>query len=99
VYPSAGHDDAADGGVHDLRLVGYRQLPISALPKAAFPAIVITAALDGASAETMASAVATPIEKHLLDVSSGLQIANPEAMITIDQSLALRLGNRRRPDP
>jgi len=45
--------------------VGYRQLPISALPKVDFPTIVITATLDGASAETMASSVATPIEKQL----------------------------------
>jgi hydrophobic/amphiphilic exporter-1 (mainly G- bacteria), HAE1 family len=45
--------------------VGYRQLPISALPRADFPTIVITAVLDGASAETMASSVATPIEKKL----------------------------------
>jgi HAE1 family hydrophobic/amphiphilic exporter-1 len=43
-------------------IVGYRQLPISALPKVDFPTIVITATLDGASAETMASSVATPIE-------------------------------------
>ena len=31
-------------------LVGYRQLPISALPRADFPTVVITASLDGASA-------------------------------------------------
>ena len=44
-------------------IVGYRQLPISALPKVDFPTIVVTASLNGASAETMASSVATPIEK------------------------------------
>ncbi len=52
-------------GLMTCGIVGYRQLPISALPKVDFPTIVITADLDGASAETMASSVATPIEKQL----------------------------------
>ncbi len=52
-------------GLMTFGIVGYRQLPISALPKVDFPTIVITASLDGASAETMASSVATPIEKQL----------------------------------
>src|ERR1700730_8447484 len=52
-------------GLLTFGIVGYRPLPISALPKVDFPTIVITASLDGASAETMAASVATPIEKQL----------------------------------
>ena len=46
-------------------LVAYRQLAISALPRVDFPTIVVTANLNGASAETMASTVAMPIERQL----------------------------------
>ncbi|HXN84094.1 MAG TPA: efflux RND transporter permease subunit, partial [Myxococcales bacterium] len=41
-------------------LLGYRQLPVSALPQVEYPTIVVATILPGASAETMASAVTTP---------------------------------------
>jgi multidrug efflux pump len=45
-------------------IVGYRLLPISSLPNVDFPTISVRAALPGASPETMASAVATPLERQ-----------------------------------
>jgi hydrophobe/amphiphile efflux-1 (HAE1) family protein len=42
----------------------YTQLPVSPLPKVDFPTINVSAALPGASPETMASAVATPLERR-----------------------------------
>ena len=45
-------------------IVGYRQLPVAALPNVDFPTISVSASLPGASPETMASAVATPLEKQ-----------------------------------
>ncbi|HEX8908631.1 MAG TPA: efflux RND transporter permease subunit, partial [Anaeromyxobacteraceae bacterium] len=45
-------------------LAGYRQLPVSALPQVDYPTIVVSTALPGASAETMASAVTTPLERQ-----------------------------------
>src|SRR5512146_3145682 len=45
-------------------LVGYRQLPVSALPQIDYPTIVVATTLPGASAETMASAVTTPLERQ-----------------------------------
>ena len=45
-------------------LVGYRQLPVSALPQVDYPTIVVSTYLPGASAETMASAVTTPLERQ-----------------------------------
>ncbi|MEO5558418.1 MAG: efflux RND transporter permease subunit [Dokdonella sp.] len=45
-------------------IVGYRQLPVGALPNVDFPTISVSASLPGASPETMASAVATPLEKQ-----------------------------------
>jgi multidrug efflux pump len=51
-----------------LALVGavaYRLLPVSPLPQVEFPTIEVTAGLPGASPETMASAVTTPLERQL----------------------------------
>lgn len=42
----------------------YRLLPISALPNVTFPTISVTAQLPGADPQTMASSVATPLEKQ-----------------------------------
>ncbi|MBL8393620.1 MAG: efflux RND transporter permease subunit [Candidatus Accumulibacter sp.] len=43
-------------------LIGYRTLPVAELPSVDFPTISVTASLPGASPETMAAAVATPLE-------------------------------------
>jgi HAE1 family hydrophobic/amphiphilic exporter-1 len=48
---------------------GYATLPVSALPSVDFPTIVVSANLTGADPETMASAVATPIEAQLSTIS------------------------------
>ena len=50
-------------------LFAYRQLPVAALPRVDFPTITITATLPGASPETMAAAVATPIERQLATIA------------------------------
>src|SRR5438034_5684474 len=44
--------------------VAYRLLPVSPLPQVEFPTISVMAGLPGASPETMASAVATPLERQ-----------------------------------
>jgi hydrophobe/amphiphile efflux-1 (HAE1) family protein len=51
-------------GVLVFGIVGYRNLPVAALPNVDFPTISVSASLPGASPETMASAVATPLEKQ-----------------------------------
>lgn len=50
-------------------LFAYRLLPVAALPRVDFPTISISATLPGASPDTMASAVATPIERQLATIS------------------------------
>jgi multidrug efflux pump len=55
-----------------LMLVGavaFQLLPVAPLPQVDFPTIRIDADLPGASAETMASTVATPLERSLSDIS------------------------------
>ncbi len=46
-------------------MAAYRLLPVSPLPQTDFPAIQVNASLPGASPETMASSVATPLERQL----------------------------------
>lgn len=46
-------------------ILGFRLLPVAPLPQVDFPVIVISASLPGAAPETMASSVATPLERSL----------------------------------
>jgi HAE1 family hydrophobic/amphiphilic exporter-1 len=50
-------------------VMGYRLLPVSDLPNVDFPTIQVQAALPGASPETMASAVATPLERQFTTIA------------------------------
>ena len=56
-------------GIVTFGVVAYRLLPVSALPNIDFPTIQVTAELPGASPETMASAVATPLEKQFSTIA------------------------------
>ena len=51
-----------------LGIVAFRLLPVSDLPNVDFPTISVSASLPGASPETMASAVATPLEKEFCTI-------------------------------
>ncbi|MBV8107565.1 MAG: efflux RND transporter permease subunit [Hyphomicrobiales bacterium] len=46
-------------------LLGYSQLPVSPLPQVDFPIVSVQANMPGASPDTMATAVASPLERHL----------------------------------
>ena len=50
-------------------IMAYRLLPVSDLPNIDFPTIQVTASLPGASSDTMASAVATPLEKQFSTIA------------------------------
>src|ERR671937_969157 len=45
-------------------IIGFRLLPVSPLPQVEFPTLQVQASLPGASPETMASAVAMPLERQ-----------------------------------
>jgi len=57
-------------GILVFGIAAYRLLPVSDLPNVDFPTIQVTASLPGASPETMASAVATPLEKQFSSIPS-----------------------------
>ncbi|MDH4291680.1 MAG: efflux RND transporter permease subunit, partial [Dehalococcoidia bacterium] len=50
-------------------IIGYKLLPVSDLPNVDFPTILVRANLPGASPETMASAIATPLEKQFSTIA------------------------------
>jgi HAE1 family hydrophobic/amphiphilic exporter-1 len=50
-------------------MFSYRLLPVAALPRVDFPTIVVSATLPGASPETMASSVATPLERQFSTIA------------------------------
>ncbi|HYD55442.1 MAG TPA: efflux RND transporter permease subunit, partial [Burkholderiales bacterium] len=56
-------------GILIFGIAAYRLLPVSTLPNVDFPTIQVTAELPGASPETMASAVATPLEKQFSTIA------------------------------
>ena len=53
-------------------VLGYRALPVAALPSVDYPTIQVSAGLPGANPETMASSVATPLERQFSTIA-GIQ--------------------------
>jgi multidrug efflux pump len=52
-------------GITLAGIVAFFMLPVASLPQVDFPTISVQASMPGASPETMASSVATPLERHL----------------------------------
>src|SRR6266705_5188224 len=52
-----------------LGLIGYRALPVSDLPTVDYPTINVSANLPGANPETMATSVATPLERQFSGIA------------------------------
>ncbi|MDA8155145.1 MAG: efflux RND transporter permease subunit [Actinomycetota bacterium] len=50
-------------------VISYKLLPVSDLPNVDFPTILVTASLPGSSPETMASSIATPLEKQFSTIA------------------------------
>ena len=72
-------------------ILGYRALPVSELPAVDFPTISVSASLPGASPETMAAAVATPLEGQFSTIA-GLESMNStsaQGSTTITMQFAL----------
>ena len=57
-------------------IIGYRALPVAALPSVDYPTIQISAAMPGADPETMASSVATPLEREFSTMAGVKQMSS-----------------------
>src|SRR5258708_7853405 len=82
-------------GVVLFGAAAYRALPVSDLPNVDFPTIQVSAALPGASPETMASSVATPLERQFttIDGLDSMTSANAQGVtqITLQFNLSRNL--------
>jgi HAE1 family hydrophobic/amphiphilic exporter-1 len=72
-------------------VVGFRALPVAALPSVDYPTIEVNASLPGASPETMASSVATPLERQFSTIAGVEQMSstNSQGDTTITVQFAL----------
>ena len=76
-------------------LMAYRLLPVNDLPNVDYPAIQVIANLPGASPETMASAVATPLERQFTTIAgidsmtstSALGVTQINITFTLDRNI------------
>src|SRR5882757_2287343 len=68
------------GGIFLVGLVVFPLLPVAPLPQVDFPTISVSASLPGASPETMASSVATPLETQFAQISGLLQMTSTNAL-------------------
>ena len=57
-------------------IAAFRLLPVAPLPQIDFPTVQVTATLAGASAETMAASVATPLERQLGQIAGVSQLTS-----------------------
>jgi hydrophobe/amphiphile efflux-1 (HAE1) family protein len=82
-------------GILVFGIASYELLPVSALPTVDFPTIVITSQFPGASPDTMASAVATPLEQQFSQIpglaqmtsTSGLGITTITLQFDLDRKI------------
>src|SRR4051812_33453212 len=72
--------------------ISYRYLPVSDLPNVDFPTIQVSATLPGASPETMASAVATPLEKEFTTIPGLDSLSSTSALGTTSITLQFNLN-------
>jgi hydrophobic/amphiphilic exporter-1 (mainly G- bacteria), HAE1 family len=72
--------------------MSYRLLPVSDLPNVDFPTILVTASLPGAKPETMASAVATPLEKQLSTIAGIDSMTSASSLGTTQITLQFNLS-------
>jgi HAE1 family hydrophobic/amphiphilic exporter-1 len=76
-------------------IMAYQKLPVNDLPNVDFPTIQVLASLPGASPETMAAAVATPLERQFSTIAgidsmtsvSALGVSNITIQFTLDRSI------------
>ncbi len=61
-------------------IAAYKLLPVSPLPRVDFPTIQVSGALPGASPETMASAVATPLERRFGRIAGVTEITSTSSL-------------------
>ena len=78
-------------GILFVGLVAYFRLPVAALPSVDFPTIQVSAQFPGASADTMASSVAQPLERQLAQIPGVSQMTSTSGLGTTSISVQFDL--------
>ncbi len=73
-------------------VVAFRFLPVAPLPRVDFPTISVSANLPGASPETMASAVATPLERQFSRIAGVTQMTSSSGLGSTNVTLQFDLN-------
>src|SRR6201996_3187273 len=79
-------------GILLIGLVAFPMLPVAPLPQVDFPTLQVTAKLPGASPETMASSVATPLEYQFAAIPGVSQLTSTSVLGTTQISVQFDLG-------
>jgi hydrophobe/amphiphile efflux-1 (HAE1) family protein len=79
-------------GILLLGIVAFPLLPVAPLPQVDFPTIQVSAKLPGASPETMASAVATPLEYQFAAIPGVAQLTSSSVLGTTQITVQFDLG-------
>jgi HAE1 family hydrophobic/amphiphilic exporter-1 len=79
-------------GILIFGIAAFRYLPVSDLPSVDFPTIQVSASLPGASPETMAAAVATPLEKQFSTIAGIDSMSSTSALGTTQIILQFNLS-------
>src|SRR5512135_3210251 len=72
--------------------MAYRGLPVSDLPNVDFPTLLVTASLPGSSPETMASSVATPLERQFSTIAGLASMNSANSVGTTQVTLQFDLS-------
>jgi len=72
--------------------IGYYFLPVSPLPQVEFPTISVQAGLPGASPETMASSVATPLERQFGRIAGVTEMTSTSSLGSTNITMQFDLG-------
>jgi multidrug efflux pump len=72
--------------------VAFRLLPVSPLPQVDFPTIMVSASLPGASPETMASSVATPLERQFGRIAAVTEMTSSSSLGSTSVTLQFDLN-------
>jgi HAE1 family hydrophobic/amphiphilic exporter-1 len=78
-------------GILGFGLLAYFKLPVNDLPNVDFPTISVSASLPGASPETMASSVATPLEKQFSTIAGIDSMTSVSALGTTSITIQFKL--------
>jgi multidrug efflux pump len=73
-------------------LLAYIELPVAPLPEIDFPTISVSASLPGASAEIMASSVATPLERQFGQIAGVSEMTSTSSLGTTSVTIQFDLG-------